>query len=578
MSTENHSKESSLPKNETGADSSSNESVHSHTSMAQSPAAFDAEDIEAHQGDEEFFVDELQRADTRTDMSRQMSRALTGASTPAEVDASYSTPLPPMGLGKELPKEFPDAEPYTVSFNGPDDPIHPHNWSMKRKVMTCLVVGINTAAVAWGSSIFSPGIPYVAAEFGVGHVTATLGISLYVLGFATGPVIWAPMSELYGRRPVLLISCLGFVCFCFGAATAKDLQTVLLCRAFIGIIGAAPLVVVPACFADLFGPETRGKPITLFSMAVFAVPLVAPVAGSFIVNSKLGWRWTQYITGIFGSAGLVLLALFYEETHHPIILVRKAQEIKARTGNWLIHAPHDEFQLTVKDIVEKNFTRPLIMVFTEPILFLISFYNAFVYGIVYLLLSAYPIIFAEKYRMKGGVAFLPYLGLVIGMLIGGAYIFYCETYYLRDMKKNGGKPMPESRLYPLFFGAVIFPVGMMWLTWTGNYPDKVHWMAPTAAGVFIGFGLITIFNSSINYIIDVYLIYAASAIAGNTFLRSAAACAFPLFATQMFHNMGVNWAGLLIACVGFALIPVPFLFFKYGRKIREKSKWAIVLN
>jgi DHA1 family multidrug resistance protein-like MFS transporter len=482
-----------------------------------------------------------------------------------------------MGLDKEIPYDFPDPEPYTVSFNGPNDPLHPHNWSTKKKVLQCMLIGVNTATIAWGSSIFSTAILEVAEEFHVGRVVATLGVSLYVLGFATGPVIWAPLSELFGRRVILILSVFGFTLFQFACATAKDLQTVLLSRAFGGMIGAAPLVVVPAAFADLFNGETRGKAITIFSMTVFAMPIIAPVAGAFITYSHLKWRWTEYITGIMGAAGFVLIVFFFEETHHPIILVSKAKEIKKRTGNWLIHAPHDEFELTIKDIVEKNLTRPLAMLVKEPIILLISIYNAFIYGILYLLLSAYPIVFSEGYGMKGGVAQLPYLGVALGMGFGGTYCYFAETYYLKAIKANNGKPVPEARLYPLFAGSIAFPIGLMWFTWTGHYHETVHWMAPTAAGLFIGFGLITVFNSSINYIIDSYLIFAASALAANTFLRSIAACAFPLFSVQMFHNMGTNWAGLLLAGVGFVLIPVPFLFFKYGKRIRTHSKYAFEL-
>jgi DHA1 family multidrug resistance protein-like MFS transporter len=547
----------------------------SSNSAAAEPTGLMMQDVEAQEG--YAFGDELERIETSGAASRELSRALTSSHTPAEEEALAKTPLPPMGLDKTLPVDFPDPEKYTVSFNGPDDPLHPHNWPLKRKVGICIMIGTLTAAVAMGSSIFSPGLLEVAAEFHVGRVVATLGISLYVLGFATGPVVWAPLSELFGRRPVLLMSGLGFICFTFAVATAKDIQTVMICRGFTGILGAAPLVVVPAAFADLFDNKTRGKAITIFSMMVFAMPLLAPVIGAFVVNSYLGWRWTQYLVGILGSFATLLVLFFFEETHHPIILVNKAKEIKKRTGNWLIHAPHDEFELSMKDIVEKNITRPLVMLAREPILFLISFYNAFVYGILYLLLSAYPIVFVKGYHMKGGVGELPYLGLIIGMIFGGLVCILSEPSYLKAMVKNGGKPVPEARLIPVFFGSVLFPVGLFWFTWTGNWPEKVHWMAPTAAGVFIGFGLITIFNGSINYIIDTYLIFAASALAGNTFLRSSFACAFPLFATQMFDNMGVNWAGLLLACVGFVLVPVPFLFYKYGKQIRASSKYAFVL-
>lgn len=563
--------------------SNSNDSSNSD---ALDPVPFDKEDIEAGRhgtrssSNIHRTITQFSEIDNDANASRRLSRALSGIDAPERYSlrsrrTSNTAPLPSMGAGKPYPAEFPDPEAYTVSFDGPDDPLIPTNWPFKKKIATCSIIGFQTACIAWASSIFSPAIPYVAEEFHIGRVVATLGVSLYVLGFATGPIIWAPLSELYGRRIVLLISGFGFMIFQFAVATAKDIQTIMLCRAFGGAIGAAPMVVVPAAFADVFNNEQRGRAITIFVMSTFCVPIVAPVAGSFIVASYLSWRWVEYISGMMGALSLVLVTCFYQESHHPIVLVQKAQEIKARTGNWMIHAAHDEFTLTLRDIVEKNFTRPLFMLVTEPILFFVSLYNAFVYGILYLMLSAYPVIFEEGYGMKGGVSELPYLGMATGMLIGGVFTFFMEGNYIKASRANGGKPVPEERLPPLYYGSFAFPIGIFWLFWTGNWPDKVHWMAPTASGVFTGFGLVSVFNASMNYLIDSYLIFAASAMAANTFLRSSFACAFPLFGVQMLHNMGVKWAGLLLALIGVALIPVPFFFHRYGAKIRAKSKFAL---
>lgn len=560
--------------NSTNSDSSTYDRNSINADMAIEPTQLMPRDIEADMSDaDDFEGQEL------PDASRELSRILTAATSTKEYnEQAGDSPIPPMGLGKELILEYPDPEKYTVSYNGPDDPLHPHNWAFTKKFLTCVLLGFNTGTVAWTSSIFSSAVLVISKNYHVGPTVAILGVSLYVLGFALGPVIWAPLSELYGRKPVLVFSILGFTLFNFAVATAENLQTILICRAFSGMIGASPLVVVPATFADLFDNKQRGRAITIFSMTVFCLPIVAPVAGSFITHSYLGWRWTMYISGIMGAAGWIGIVFFLEETHHPMILVNKAKEIKKRTGNWLVHAPHDEFELSIKDIVEKNITRPIVLLVKEPIILLISIYNSFIYGILYLLLSAYPIVFAEGYKMHGGVAQLPYLGVALGMFIGGAACYVLEGKYIDAMEKNNGKPVPEERLNPMFYGSIAFPVGLFWFTWTGNWPEKVHWMAPTAAGVFIGFGLITIFNASTNYIIDSYLIFAASALAGNAFLRAACACAFPLFATQMFHNLGVNWAGLLLACFGFLLTPVPFLFYKFGRRIRTKSKYAFVLS
>lgn len=488
-------------------------------------------------------------------------------------------PIPQMGAGKPYPPEVAaDREPYRVEFDGPDDPRHPHNWPMKQKLAICLSLAFTTLSVVFGSAVFAPAIPVICEQYEVGTVVGILGITLYVIGFASGPIIWAPMSEMYGRKPAILASSIIFIVFMFGCGAAKDLAGILLCRFFAGFFGAAPLVVVAAAFADLFNNDQRGTAITVFALMVFSSPLVAPVVGGFIVNSYLGWRWVQYITGIMGSLGLVLDVFLYEETYHPIILARKARELRRRTGNWGIYAPHETVELDIHDIVTKNLVRPLQMLLVEPILLLLTIYTAFIYGILYLCLEAYPLIFTQ-YGFKGGVTELPYLSLMIGEMIACFIsIFFFEPMYSRRMHAGGNKIIPENRLPPMMLGGLLFPIGIFWLCWAGAYSAHVHWIVPTIAGAFVGASLILIFLPAINYVVDSYLLFAASAMAGNTFLRSAFGAVFPLFANQMFNNLGIQWAGTLIGCIGVLLAPVPFLFYRYGKRLRQKSKFAFDLS
>ncbi|ODV60514.1 polyamine transporter TPO1 [Ascoidea rubescens DSM 1968] len=483
-----------------------------------------------------------------------------------------------MGGGRPYPSPLPDKDNYTVTFDGPDDPDHPHNWPLSKKMIICSVLGFDAICVAMGSAIFASGTYQLMAEFNVASVVITLGTSLYVLGFATGPVVWAPISELYGRKIPLILSGIAFVSFIFGCATAENLQTALICRFFAGCIGSAPLVVVAAAFSDMFNNETRGTAIVFFSMAVCIGPSFAPIFGAYIAESYLGWRWTQYIIGILAAFNLVTLIFFMKETHHPIILIEKAEKLRRRTGNWGIRAAHEDLRLSFKEICEKNITRPLVLLFTEPIILLLSIYTAFIYGVIYMFLTAYPYVFTFKYEMKGGNAYLPMIGLCLGQILGSFFCLFAEKNYLQILKANDGKPVPEARLKPMMFGGITFPIGILWFCWTGNYPDSIHWIVPTISGVLTGFATVTIFMPAINYIIDSYLIFAASALAANTFLRSGFGCAFPLFSGYMFSDLGVNWSGLLLGLFGLLLAPVPFLFYKYGKKIRTKSKYAFDLN
>ncbi len=503
----------------------------------------------------------------------RLSRILSGVTTRSNKDY-LNKPLPEMGGGRELPPKLPEQDIYTVDFTGADDPYHPHNWPLGKKLKACVALGFLTLCSAWASGVYSSAVPFVSEEFNVALIVGTLGVSFYVLGFASGPTIWAPLSELYGRKPVLVIASFIFTVFQFAVAVAKDLQTILICRFFGGFFGAAPIVVVAAAFSDMFGNQTRGIAISIFSACVFVGPNLAPIAGSFISYSYLGWRWTEYITGIMGAAAVVLVVMLYPESYHPIILCDKAEELRRRTGVWGIRAKHESFRLSIKEIVNTNLTRPVRMLFTEPIIFLITIYNAFIYGILYLFLTAYPYVYAYKYHWTGGLTDMVFIPLAIGQILGGLGCVWSETNYNKVISANGGKPVPEARLPPMMVGCFLFPIGLMWFMWTGNYPDKVHWVVPMVSGIFTGAGLITIFLPSMNYIVDSYLMFAASALAANTMLRSFCGSIFPLFATFMLDGMGVNWAGLLLGLLGFILCPVPFLFYKYGKRIRRRSKFA----
>lgn len=312
-----------------------------------------------------------------TELSRiETHRTLQSSTVGASLKSRKSNkPLPGFGAGKPYPPPLPEREEYVVEFDGHDDPLHAQNWPLRKKLLTATMLGFTTLVAAFGSSIFSAATSQVASAFGVSPEVGVLGLSLYVLGFATGPILWAPFSELYGRRMPLLISSFGFSIFQFAVAAGKDLQTVMICRFFGGFFGACPLTIVAAIFSDMFDNRTRGTAIALFSMTVFSGPLIAPFIGGFIImNPDMGWRWTEYITGMMGVLGFVFNLFFLQETYPPIILVEKASELRRRTKNWGIHAKQEEVEVDFLELVEKNFSRPLRMLVTEPIVLLLSIY------------------------------------------------------------------------------------------------------------------------------------------------------------------------------------------------------------
>ncbi|CAG9980625.1 unnamed protein product [Clonostachys byssicola] len=528
----------------------------------------------------------MSRVSTQNDLERHptaLSRIQTGRSqhhstVGAGLHSRTSTrasrkPLPNFGAGKPFPPPLPEQEEYVVEFDGPDDPLHAQNWPLRKKVLTAAMLGYTTMTSAFTSSIFSSATAAVAVQYGVSSEVGLLGTSFYVLGFATGPTLWAPLSELKGRRLPLVLAMFGFTIFSIACGTAKDIQTILICRFFSGFFGACPLAVVAAVFSDMFNNQTRGIAITLFSMAVFTGPLLAPFIGGFIVESHLGWRWTEYLPSIMGAVAFLLDFFFLEETYPPVILVSKAADLRRRTKNWGIHAKQEEIEIDFKELVQKNFSRPLRLLFTEPIILLLSIYMSFIYGLLYLFLTAYPLVFMGVHGFSSGQSGLTFFGMILGQLIAGAFVLAQQPWYTRKLNANNGIPVPEWRLPSVMAGGVSFAIGIFWFGWTG-YKKDIHWIAPALSGLCTGFGLMSIFLQALNYLVDAYLMFAASAIAGNTFLRSLCGAVFPLFARQMFDGMGIQFAATLLGCVAVVLAPIPFIFYKYGAAIRRKSKIA----
>ncbi|KAK7980540.1 hypothetical protein PG989_012997 [Apiospora arundinis] len=517
----------------------------------------------------------MSRVSTQGDLERhptELSRIYTARSQHTEtigrsLRSHHSTATKP------LPNFGAEREEYVVEFDGEDDPYHAQNWPLKKKLLTAAMLGYTTMTAAFASSIFSAATRSIAAIYGVSTTVGILGVSLYVLGFATGPTLWAPLSELKGRRLPIVIAMFGFSLFSIACATAKDLQTILICRFFAGFCGACPLAVVAAVFSDMFDNATRGVAITIFSMAVFTGPLLAPFVGGFIVESHLGWRWTMYLVSIMGFVAFVLDLFFLEETYPPVILVQKAAELRRRTKNWGIHAKQEEIEVDFKELIQKNFTRPMRLLFLEPIVTLLSIYMAFIYGLLYLFLTAYPFVFQGIHGFSAGKSGLCFFGMIVGQLIAGTNVLILQPSYQRKLAANNGVPVPEWRLPVVIAGGVAFAAGIFWFGWSG-YREDIHWIVPTLSGLLTGYGLMAIFLQALNYLVDAYLMFAASAIAGNTFLRSLCGAGFPLFASYMFNGMGINWAATLLGCVATALVPIPVIFYLYGHKIRAKSRFA----
>ncbi|TWU73588.1 hypothetical protein ED733_004959 [Metarhizium rileyi] len=381
-----------------------------------------------------------------------------------------------------------------------------------------------TAVVAFCASIHTAAINAVAQDFDCSLTVSTLGVSTFMLGFASGPLIYAPLSEMYGRNPIYRITFLLFVLSNIGCALSPNIASLLLFRFFAGFFGSPTVTNSGGSITDLWPPSARSVPLALFTAASFLGPVVSPIAAGFLTKHT-SWRWDFGLVAIMSGTVYFPMFLLLPETYRPRLLQRKAQRLGIDTS-----------QPTLGRMLRTNLTRPIVMFVTEPILFLLSLYMALVFGILYLDFTAYPFVFMQTRHWDADKASLSFLGIGAGMVIATAASPFINRVYNRYTKK-WGEPRPEARLPHLILLSWLIPIGLFWFAWTSA--QSVHWASCVVAGVPFGIG------------------YSASALAANAILRSLFAAGFPLFSRQMYISLGPAWASSILGFLTVAMAPMP---------------------
>ncbi|KAM0366760.1 hypothetical protein ACHAPK_008234 [Fusarium culmorum] len=474
-------------------------------------------------------------------------------------------------LGQKYPGNGTEESPYVIAFQ-PNDPENAMAFPKWKKWSFTGLQAIATLATTFASSAYSGGMKQVIRYFNVSSEVATLGISLYVLGFALGPLVWAPLSEEFGRRKIFFVSFMAGTAFAAGSAGADSIAALLVLRFLTGSIGSAPLSNAPAVIADMFDKSERGMAMCMFSGAPFLGPAIGPIIGGFLAQTE-GWRWLLGLMAIFTGTTWIVASLVIPETYAPYILRKRAERLSKATGKVYISGyDADRPARSAAHHLKATLTRPWVLLFKEPIILILSIYISIIYGTMYMCFAAFPIVFQGGRGWNQGVGGLAFLGIVVGVALAISTFVYEDKRYAKAGRTRGAPLEPEDRLPPAMMGSVLIPVGLFWFAWTSF--DSIHWIVPIIGTVFFAWGLVLVFMALLNYLIDSYVVFAASVMAANSVIRSLFGAAFPLFTKQMYQNLGIHWASSVPAFLALACVPFPFLFFKYGRKIRMKCEYA----
>ncbi|KAK5676505.1 hypothetical protein LTS10_010806 [Elasticomyces elasticus] len=496
---------------------------------------------------------------------------------------------PPRANGQPTPPECPDLKKYTSPFL----------WSNSRKRILTWMSCFATTVTAYSAGSYTSAIPQMRELWHVSEVAALVGVTIFTVGFALAPMFLAPFSEINGRRPMFVVTGVLLVVFQMVCAVTPTFAGMLVARFLVGCMGSTFSTMVGGVVSDIYHAKDRNTAMSLFSGAALLGTGLGPLVSGFVAQNTT-WRWVFYVQIITCGTMMIFIIFFFNETRGSVLLSRKGKvlnkwyeqletsghygmmmPIAAAAGEsstaaqrirWKVRS--DEDRTSLAKMVSVSLYRPFHLLVTEPVVFFFSVWVSFAWGILYLFLSAIPLVFQNNHGFNLQQSESVFAALCIGALLSTIISIYQEPIARRYLGAHRQEFLstPEGRLYFASVQSTLLPIGCFWFAWS-SFPSD-HWIVPALAVACATMGIFSIYLAVFNYLADSYGRYASSALAAQSFSRNMLAGSFPLFTKQMFEGMTYQGAGSFLGGISALLTIVPWVLIFYGPKIRARSKIA----
>ncbi|KAJ5494302.1 Major facilitator superfamily domain general substrate transporter [Penicillium fimorum] len=520
---------------------------------------------------------------TRQDSSRSdeysepLSRASAEASlqfTEARLEADEQHEIEKVKSIPIAPKKTKDGS-ILVDWYYTDDPENPHNWSNRKRILITILICLYTFVVYNTSAIYTSSTEGIMKEFGVSTLVATLGLSLYVLGYGIGPLVFSPLSEIpvIGRNPVYIITMFLFVIISIPTALVDNFAGLLVLRFLQGFFGSPCLASGGASIGDMYSLMSLPYAMMAWVSAAYCGPALGPLLSGFAVPVK-GWRWSLF-ESIWASAPLfILMFMFLPETSSATILLRRADRLRKihNTSRFQSQSDIDQRNMQISAVAIDALIKPMEITIKDPAVLFVQIYTAIIYGIYYSFFEVFPLVYPVDYNMNLGQVGLIFLCILVSCIVGVAMYASYIYFWMNPRIRRFGFPQNEDLLIPALPAAFGPMIGLFIFAWTAH--ASIHWIAPTIGITIYGTTVFIVMQCIFMYIPLTYPKYAASLFAANDFFRSALACGSVLFAHPLFGNLGVaRGVSLLGGLSVIGIIGIWLLYF-YGSRLRALSKFA----
>lgn len=347
-------------------------------------------------------------------------------------------------------------------------------------------------------------------------------------------MLWSPLSEMpkIGRSGIFFWTLFAFIIFQLPVGFAPNIAVFLVFRWVTGFCGSPCLSTGAGTITDLYDPSLASYLFCIWGTAGFCGPVFGPIIGGYLVPAK-GWRWTIWVITWLCTLVLAAMFFFFPETSADNILYKRAKRLRKATGNSRLRSQSeiDAAHYTARDhliVLGRAFT----LTFSEPVVLLMNSYAGLLYGVLFIWFESFPIVFGGIYGFNQGEQGLVFLGIFVFALISLAFfLLWIKNHIATRVNEPGFTP--EMILPPTFLGCIALPICLFWFGWTSR--ANIHWIVPIIGSGFFSVGVVTLFNSLLNYLGISYPTYAASIFSGSALFRASFGASFPLFVSSRTH-------------------------------------------
>ncbi|KAF2801525.1 MFS general substrate transporter [Mytilinidion resinicola] len=467
-----------------------------------------------------------------------------------------------------------------VTWYTDNDPANPHNWSSPKKLWISFLILTYTLSVYIGSSLYTASESAIVSLYGVSEVVAALGLSLYVIGYGVGPMLFSPLSEIpaIGRNPPYVITYALFVVLCVPTSLVDNLSGLLVLRFLLGFFGSPCLATGGASYGDFYGGREMPYVIALWGGGATLAPALGPLVGGFAVQYE-NWRWSSWELLWFTGPVFILMFLALPETSSDKILLQRARRLRTLTGRTDLRASSEirQEKMATGQIVFQALIKPWEINIKDPAMLFTTFYTALTYAIYYSFFESFPLVYQEIYGFnlsELGLAFLAVLvGLCVAVAAYCAYFYWISDPIFAKAEQEGHAIPPEARLRPGLVATFFIPAGLFIYAWTSR--PSLHYLISLVGVAISMFGVFIISQCMFIYLPFTYPRYAGSLFAANGFARSVFAAGAILYARPMFLGMGVAGGVSLLGGLCAGCCAGIYAIFFFGERLRLSSRFAV---